>query len=558
MAAGVACRYRARDACAARRWRLPNERGEATMPLPRLLPEKSGDAATTDSVLFAVYAPFGSDENLSTYPEGRSQTLAQHPLVQGLLKVAAQGIHVAALIDRAQDDTWLVEIEAGQPAGARFTSRWKQDMSSPANLAGFLRHAHQSRPGAAIVLALEGHGAGYLPEIDRRQLSAAHLTRHGAFEWRIGADAGAPILPAGSPLLPAGSPLLPAGSPLLPAGSPLLPTNHMPMSTWGLGAALKAATDAGVPRLSVIHFDNCFNMSVEVLHTVAPYAEYAAGYPNYNFFTAGESYPEVFAKLAQQGVASAQDLAHAFAEGNRAILEGKGNHPTVGGVVRLARLHAIAECVDDLSDALLGALRGAPDAAQRQTLVQRIRSAIVLAQQYDTEAGFRLETPDQLTDLFSFANALLNFDFRPYPVHPAARALKDALQGIKAYGSNDQPWVAAGSGITWNFDSPYLAMNIFLPDPLLRGLWDWRSPFYLDVNPDPTLPPVQPHIIDFVKVTDWVDFIVEYHKDSQEWVRLLPASIPEFPVFNAAFDPKSNPPCGPDEPQGSPTGARPA
>src|SRR5512145_1347153 len=98
--------------------------GGTTMALPRLLPEKTGTPATTDSILFAVYAPFGSDEALSTYPEGSSQTLAQHPLYQGLLKVAAQGIHVAALIDRAQDDTWLVEIEAGKPAEAKVASRW--------------------------------------------------------------------------------------------------------------------------------------------------------------------------------------------------------------------------------------------------------------------------------------------------------------------------------------------------------------------------------------------------------------------------------------------------
>ncbi len=522
------------------------------MPLPRLQPEKPGDSARTDSVLFAVYAPFGSDETLSTFPEGSSRDLAQHPLYQGLLKVAASGVHVAALVDLAKDDTYLVEIEAGKPEGVTVTSRWKQDMASPNNLAGFLRHAHASRPTSAIVLALEGHGAGYLPEIDRSQLSTRTLTRNGTFEWRFDANGGAPVLPGGSPLLPGGSPLLPGGSPLLPGGSPLLPANHMPLSTWGLGAALKAAQEAGVPKLSVIHFDNCFNMAVEVLHTVAPCAEYATGYPNYNFFTAGEGYPGVFAKLAQQGTASAQELAHWFADANRQILEAKGNHPTLGCVVRLARLHTIAECVDDLADALLAALRGAPDAASRLAVVQRIRSAIVLAQQFDTEATFRLEAPDELTDLFSLANSLLNFDFRPHPVHPAARALKDALQGIKAYGSNDAPWVAAGTGITWNFSSPYLAMNIFLPDPLLRGFWDWRSPFYLDVNPDPTLPLVQPHIIDFLKVTDWVDFLIEYHKDSKEWVRLLPAAIPEFPVFNAKFDPKTIPPCGDDKPDGKP------
>ncbi|TXC66661.1 hypothetical protein FSC37_15120 [Piscinibacter aquaticus] len=198
------------------------------------------------------------------------------------------------------------------------------------------------------MLALEGHGAGYLPEIDRRQLTLASMTDGDPkdFEWRLDASGGAPVLPGGSPLLPGGSPLLPGGSPLLPGGSPLLPANHMPMSTWGLGAALRAAADAGVPRISVIHFDNCFNMSVEVLHTVAPYAEYATGYPNYNFFTAGEGYPGVFATLAQQG-ATARDLAQAFAKGNQKILEDKRNHPTIGCAIRLERMKDITERLDD-------------------------------------------------------------------------------------------------------------------------------------------------------------------------------------------------------------------
>jgi len=523
------------------------------MKLPQLLPEKPHESSRTDSVLLAVYAPFGTDEVLSSYPEGTSKTLAQHPLYQGLLKVAASGTHVVALVDLVGDDTYLVEIEAGRPEDVQVSSRWKQDMAAPNNLAGFLRHAHRRHPTSAVVLALEGHGAGFLPEIDRRQLSTRTLTENGRFEWRFGADGGAPVLPAGSPLLPAGSPLLPAGSPLLPAGSPLLPVNHMPLSTWGLGAALKSAIESGVPKLSVIHFDNCFNMSVEVMHTIAPYAEYATGYPNYNFFTAGEPYPAVFDRLRQKGHATSQELATWFAEGNHAILAAKGNHPTLGCAVRLARMHAISECIDDLSDALLDALRSATSATERQVVVQRIRNAIIVAQQFDTEAGFALETPDELTDIYSFASALLRFEFKPHPVHPAARALQDALQGIKVYGDNDAPWVAAGTNVRWNFTSPRLAMNIFLPDPLLRGLWDWRSPFYLEVNPDPTLPPVQPHVIDFVKVTDWVDFLIEYHREAA-FVRLLPAAIPEYPVFNPNFVPPK--PC--DDGKPSPGGYDPS
>ena len=92
-----------------------------------------------------------------------------------------------------------------------------------------------------------------------------------------------------------------------------LPHVQLPMSTWALGSALQRATRArGGRKLAAIHFDNCFNMSLEVLHTVADYANYATSYCNYNFFTAGEAYPAVFARLAKQGPATPEELGRWF------------------------------------------------------------------------------------------------------------------------------------------------------------------------------------------------------------------------------------------------------
>jgi hypothetical protein len=45
------------------------------------------------------------------------------------------------------------------------------------------------------------------------------------------------------------------------------------------------------------------------------------------------------------------------------------------------------------------------------------------------------------------------------------------------------------------------------------------------------VPPVQPHVIDFLKNTAWVEFIIEYHKDVP-FKGIRPAATPEFPVFN--------------------------
>mgnify|MGYP003471954140 CR=1 FL=1 len=506
--------------------------------LPCLVPDGcDGTAAGTDSVLLAVYAPFGTDAALSSYPGTQQQPLTQHPLVRHLQQVAGVGIHVSALIDRVGENTYLVEIPAGQPGRMSITSSWKEDMSSPLALPGFLQRAHACHPKAAIVLSLEGHGAGYLPEIDRTKLTVGNFTAGGKITWRISGE--------DSPILPTGSPILPTGSPILPTGSPILPANHMPLSTWGTGDALRRAQECGVPKVAVLHFNNCFNMSAELLHTVAQYAEYATGYMNYNFFTAGQTYPDVFRRLAAPGQHTTRQLAAWFALGNQKFLEAKGNHPTVGASVQLASMKGIADGIDVLARELLNALRANPLASQaRKDIADAIQAAIVTAQQYDSSGGgsFALETPDELTDVASLALTLQAPSVLPQEVRDAAAALSKLLRDIKRYGSDDLPWI--DTSVRWDFkpnEKHDLAMNILLPDPKRMGIWDWRSPYYMDINPDPSLPRVQPHVIDFLKETNWVEFIDEYHKDV-EFKGLRAASIPDFPIFNAKFVP---PPCKP-------------
>ena len=476
------------------------------MHLPCLTPREPDTAAAgTESVLLAVYAPFGTDATLSTYPEGASQELAQHPLVRNLLEASRQGIHIAALVDRVSEGTHLVEIPAGQPERMRITSCWKQDMASPHTLAGFLCRAHASHPTAALVLVLEGHGAGFLPEIDRTKMTTRTITLGGTVEWKVsGNEAEAH---------PAVSPILPTVSPILSAASPILPANHMPISTWGLGDGLRRAQACGVPKVAVLHLNNSFNMSVEVLHTVAAYAEYATGYINYTFFTAGGSYSWVFQQLASEGTATSLDLARWFADGNDLALSAQRNQMTVGRVAQLSRMHDVAERIDDVADALLMAMRSAGDPGRRG-VIAKIRQAIKDAHQLDTpnNGGLELEAPEELTDIRSLAIELQKPDFSPHPVRATAAALEQALKG------ND------------------MAMNIFLPDPMRRGLWDWRSPFYIDVSPDLNAPLVQPHIIDFLQDTNWVEFINEYHHGRDEngnevnFKGFLTPTISEFPV----------------------------
>jgi hypothetical protein len=488
----------------------------------------------------AVYAPFGNDETLSNYPEEVPRPLPQHELVQNLLRVAASGINVFALIDLVGKDSYVVEVPAYRPNELQVRSRWKLDMASPRTLACFLARAWRRFPASEMVLALEGHGAGYLPDVDRSKLTPEFLSGPDHIKWTLLVDLSVPT-DGNGPVIVEGAPILPGKSPTLP-GTPLL-------STWALGRALERAQAEGVPKLAVIHLNNCFNMSGELLHTVSPYAHFATGYENYQFYTAGAAYPAVFAKLQSNGTATRAELAAWFGIENRDHLATKPNHPTVGCVVELSRMGGIAKGIDGLCGALIAALQGPP--ANRPQVVAEIKGAIWRALNLDTNGDMVLDAPDSLTDIGSLAFEIMQGNAELDSVKPAAEALLKLLGGIKLYGASGSPWMKPAQ--TWNFDEKTLAMNLLLPDPILLGTWDWRSPYYLDKAPDAA--GTQPHVIDFLAQTRWVDFIIEYHK-GVPFKGLLPARNPLFPVF----DPRKRPdPGGGDGGQGGgdPTGGKP-
>jgi hypothetical protein len=512
--------------------------------------DKKSKQATSKNqrLVLAVYAPFGTDAVLSQYPNPTQASVKNQALVRALQQVAKQGVDVSALIDLYDDDSYLIEIPAGQPAAMQIVSAWKQDMSSPRALAGFLRRTHHRFPCETLVLALEGHGAGFIPDID-----PSRITPSGASRWERGGKAGQvrwTFSEKRSSFEPeAGSPALPMFSPELPMFSPELPAVRMPLSTWGLGEALRLARRDGVPAPAVLHFNNCFNMAIEVLHTVAPHAQFATGYCNYNFFTAGAAYAKVFQRWRTQGGASAEELARWFAAENAAGLRAKGNHPTIGATVRLAQTKRIAAALDDMSNALVSALRPA-NPADRPPIRARIQKAIADAQQYDSEGDYTLDVPDQSTDLGSLA-VRLQQQFPNGAVFDSAKKLQAEVKGLWQYGDFERPWVDENQ--IWDFRDQRLSLGALLPDPSLEGRWDWRSPYYLSGRVDPNQPPAHKHVIPFLaeraggKHPPWVEFIIEYHRDVP-FVGLLRAQAPQFPRFNREFKPEFPPPT--DDPAG--------
>ena len=558
--------------------------------LPTLTPVSARSKSApkgADGIVLAVYAPLGTDEALSRYPNPDPNApiapIQQQELVRALKATAAEGVNVCALIDIFDDDSYLVEIPAFKPQAMSIVSAWKQDMSDRHALTGFLRRAHQRFPCRALVLAIEGHGGGFTPDIDLNRITpdsvsqlqdggdAKHVRwvktgqlttieldlsaagRETADEPRtrqvvspeLGTERGRPAAAARDSTSDVESPPLQMVSPELQMVSPELPAARLPLSTWAYGEALRAAIKAGVPKPVVIHFNNCFNASFELLHTVAPHADYATSYTNYDFFLAGQAYPQVFRNLRLAGSATAEQLAKWFALETGKILHDKKNHPIIAGTLKLSRMKGVAAAIDALSFELTKALRAPGGAAVRT----RIKAAAIAAQHYDTEPGFELKVPDQFVDIASFAIAI-QAQFGPGPIDAAAAALQAALANTWQFGDKDWPWMGHNPAIVYDFSDKRLGLNIFFPDPALDGKWDWRSPYYLSGTVDPKKPPAQRHVIAFLadlreQRPRWVEFIVEYHKETR-FVGFFPARAPFFPVFNAEFDPREdNPPPTP-------------
>lgn len=521
---------------------------------PQLQPGKHTRAECAGSVVFAVYAPIGTDPMLSRHPRAVQPSIKTHPLTQALRDVAACGVNVSALIDLYEDDTWLVEIPAGRPAKESILSTWKQDMSAPQSLAGFLRRTHACFPRSTPVLAIEGHGGAFLPDIDFNRLTPASTTRVTSttpptdLHW-IGNGGGATFGSGSDPSLPMNSPILPMNSPILPMNSPILPAGHLPMSTWGLGEALRLAVkEHGVPPPALIHFNNCFNASVELLHTVSPWTDFATGYANYDYYTAGAAYPSVFQWLrSQSGSVTAEALARRFAEANRDAIQMQPNQPSIGATVPLRRMKPVATAIDRLAQELVKDLR-APVLAERERARAAVRAAAVASQHYDTEPGFALEVPDQFMDLASFALALA-LSYPGAAVVQAAGLLANALKGFWVYGIKDKPYL--DPNVQWDFSDPRLGLNIFFPDPDLRGLWDWRSPYYLSGRVDPKQPPAHRHVIPFLaeragKQPPWVEFIIAYHETTR--FRAFRAAKPFFFPLSGGAKGYEPPPAPPDPP----------
>ena len=101
--------------------------------------------------------------------------------LRGWLLFDAFGIPVRTLAARLYTDELPALLKQFPPGKTAPTMRTPDGVVAPETIA-IAEELASRHPEAAMVLCLEGHGAGFLPDIDRTRLNARQVTREGQLE----------------------------------------------------------------------------------------------------------------------------------------------------------------------------------------------------------------------------------------------------------------------------------------------------------------------------------------------------------------------------------------
>ena len=121
---------------------------------------------------------------------------------------------------------------------------------------------------------------------------------------------------------------------------------------------------------------------------MGPWTDFATGYANYDYYTAGAANPLAFRWLrSQPGSVTAEALARRFAEANPSDPD-EPNQPSIGATVPLRRMKPARQ--PSTGSRISSRRVPAPALAEREQARAAVRAAAVASQHYDTEPGFAL------------------------------------------------------------------------------------------------------------------------------------------------------------------------
>ncbi|MDM8520113.1 clostripain-related cysteine peptidase [Anaerolineales bacterium HSG6] len=331
-------------------------------------------------------------------------------------------------------------------------SKGELDTALPNTLVEFASWAQSQYPGKFTFLSLVGHGGGWGHPIYPGQ------GRHS--DW-----GGGPTFTGGM---------------LWDAH----PKNTMP--TEPMTGALKWLTMDN--PLDVIYLDSCLMSGVEVMSSIAPYAEYIIAHENLTW--AIYPYHDYLKQVDgnTQPEALAEHIAQSFIENLPT------NNPAQIGVIDTSRMPKVELTLDALSISLSHTLTTSRSA---------ISQSLIAAMHLEENEDWWINQNDDYVDAYDFATQLIAHDDIPANVKTDAQELQQAITEtmLVNHAKDGVAWPSYQAGYnhpqTWTL-SRLEGLSLYFP---LED--DWRRPHY-GADALPT----------FAGKTHWDEFIQAWHKDS--------------------------------------------
>ena len=224
-------------------------------------------------------------------------------------------------------------------------------------------------------------------------------------------------------------------------------SNNDNLSTAELRSALNTATNAGMWKLDVLHYDTCLMGMLEDAYQVQDYADYLVASENLGWsLFSYTSYTQMNAATTPRQLAvSIADtyFAHPSIQ----------NRPRTIAAVDLSQTLAVRQAVDSLA----GAMRANLDSIK--TYIQNTRSA---TQKFDSRDYYKITQDDEYLDLYHLAEKLKQY-VPNSQVQSAAQDVMNAITGGFIIAEHHQSGYSLwDSNVYWDLENSH-GISIYFP-----------------------------------------------------------------------------------------------
>lgn len=246
-------------------------------------------------------------------------------------------------------------------------------------------------------------------------------------------------------------------------------SNNDYLTTAELRTALNTATNSGLWKIDVLHFDACLMAMLEDAYQVKDYAGYMVASENLGWSVfAYDNYGQASGAAAIQAAAP-YEYAQVVRQVNAAttprqlainIADAYFNHPSLKGYPRTISVMDLSNsvAVRQALDTLAGALRTNLDSIKN--FVQNTRSA---TQKFDSRDYGTITQDDEYVDLYHLAEKLKQY-VPNTEVQSAAQAVMDAITNGFVIADHHQSgnWSDGEKDVYWDLDNAH-GVSLYFP-----------------------------------------------------------------------------------------------